>query len=415
MKLQILASKIVKRLSDEGYTTYFAGGWVRDYLLGHPKSDIDIATEAPPEEVIRLFDRTIAIGAHFGVIMVVIEGETFEVASFRRDGLYIDGRRPESVEYSSPEEDAHRRDFTINGMFYDPLNEKVYDYVGGKEDLERKIIRAVGSPKKRFNEDRLRMIRGVRMACRFGFTIEADTKEAIREQAHTLFPSVAIERVWQELEKMLAYPHFDQAILMLYQLGLLEEFLPRLRDLGEICLKQRLESFQRFPLDCPLILYLLQMDPDAGLDLNLELCERMKVSRKDTKLVKQFHDALDLIQREKKGENSPEKIEWAQFAAGTDADLLITTVTASFSDEEQEKFLGHYAHIKLSVKDAIHRIQTKDPVVTSFILLEYGIKKGKEMGILLNEAERLAVNEGSEDESWIVEQLKKTKLWPDDA
>nr|MBA2431960.1 CCA tRNA nucleotidyltransferase [Chthoniobacterales bacterium] len=162
--LHAVAARLVRRLRDAGFTAYYAGGSVRDLVRGEQPKDIDIATDARPEQVQKLFARTYAVGAHFGVIVVLEEGLQFEVATFRSDGAYVDGRRPEAVTFSTAEEDAARRDFTINGMFFDPVCEEVIDFVGGRADLEARVIRAIGKPAQRFAEDRLRMLRAVRFA-----------------------------------------------------------------------------------------------------------------------------------------------------------------------------------------------------------------------------------------------------------
>src|SRR5262247_4478238 len=158
------AHKVAARLRERGHIAYFAGGCVRDMVRGLPPKDYDIATDARPEVVQTLFPRTYAIGAHFGVIIVLEDDFQFEVASFRSDEAYIDGRHPTAVHFSSPEEDARRRDFTINGMFYDPVAEKVIDFVGGRADIAAKLVRAIGDPARRFAEDRLRMLRALRFA-----------------------------------------------------------------------------------------------------------------------------------------------------------------------------------------------------------------------------------------------------------
>src|SRR5947199_6396491 len=152
------AREIAKRLRDHGRVAYFAGGCVRDMVRGLTAKDFDIATDAKPDEVQKMFPHTYAVGAHFGVVVVVEKGMNFEVATFRADGAYLDHRHPVDVRFSSPEEDAKRRDFTINGMFFDPAKNEVIDFVGGKADLKAKIVRAIGNPEERFNEDRLRML-----------------------------------------------------------------------------------------------------------------------------------------------------------------------------------------------------------------------------------------------------------------
>jgi poly(A) polymerase len=221
MDAKYYATLLVKELVKAGYIAYFAGGWARDYVMGHPSADIDIATNAPPEKILDLFPCTILVGLAFGVIIVVIEGHQFEVATFRRDIGYDSGRRPNSIELADPEEDALRRDFTINGLFFDPLEERIIDYVGGIEDIKKRVIRTIGNADERFSEDRLRMIRAIRFAARFGFAIEEETQIGIALNADTLFPAVAMERIWQEFNKMVAYPHFDQALIEMHRLKLL--------------------------------------------------------------------------------------------------------------------------------------------------------------------------------------------------
>src|SRR5437588_6070463 len=165
------ARKVAARLRDAGHIAYFAGGCVRDMVRGLTPKDYDIATDATPEVVQKIFPRTYAVGAHFGVIVVLENEFQFEVATFRSDDVYIDGRRPSAVHFSSPEEDAKRRDFTINGMFFDPEKNEVIDFVGGRTDLEAKLIRAIGQPTQRFAEDRLRLLRAVRFATTLAFKI----------------------------------------------------------------------------------------------------------------------------------------------------------------------------------------------------------------------------------------------------
>src|SRR5258707_1500927 len=177
--LSLGATKLVRRLRDSGFIAYFAGGCVRDALVGKPPKDIDIATEADPDDVQRLFNRTVAVGVKFGVVRVLEGGFEFEVATFRSDGVYLDGRRPESVTFSSPDEDAKRRDFTINGMFYDPLADQVVDFVRGKSDLENHLVRAIGNPDERFAEDHLRLLRDVRFAAARQLVIQPSSLEAV--------------------------------------------------------------------------------------------------------------------------------------------------------------------------------------------------------------------------------------------
>jgi len=229
--------------------------------MKHPSDDIDIATDAPTEEILNLFPRTILVGLSFGVVVVVLDGHQFEVATFRRDIGYADGRKPTRVERSSPEEDASRRDFTINGMFYDPVEEVVHDFVNGAEDIKLGIIRTIGDPYQRFAEDRLRMIRAVRFSSRFGFTIDQDTQDAIRANADTLFPAVAMERVWQEFCKMVRFPNVDHAIIELHRLELLQVIFPQLQGVHLNEIKKRVAHISHYPPTTDPFLHMLALFP----------------------------------------------------------------------------------------------------------------------------------------------------------
>jgi tRNA nucleotidyltransferase/poly(A) polymerase len=228
------AVRVVARLREAGYVAYWAGGCVRDQLLNTPPKDYDVATSALPDEIRALFGprKTLAIGAAFGVITVLgkrSEGQ-IEVATFRQDFGYSDGRRPDRVSYSTPELDAHRRDFTINGLFYDPVDDRVIDYVGGVDDLRRRVVRAIGAPRHRFDEDRLRLLRAVRLAAGYGFEIEVETLHAIQEMAPKV-TSVSAERIGAELGRMLGDASRAKAVELLRETHLLPVVLPELADL----------------------------------------------------------------------------------------------------------------------------------------------------------------------------------------
>src|SRR3954452_16494735 len=195
--MELSARRVIERLRQAGHVAYFAGGCVRDLLRGETPKDFDIATDARPEVVQKIFPRTYAVGAHFGVIVVLEKGRQFEVATFRSDGAYLDGRRPIEVHFATAEEDAARRDFTINGMFFDPEQDEVIDFVGGRADLERNLVRAIGDPAQRFAEDRLRMLRAVRFATVLGFKIDEKTWKAIVASAATI-TEISSERIRDE-------------------------------------------------------------------------------------------------------------------------------------------------------------------------------------------------------------------------
>ncbi|MFT5128921.1 MAG: poly(A) polymerase [Rhodothermales bacterium] len=219
------AHAIVAQLRENGHDAYTVGGAVRDRLLARQPMDVDVATSATPEQVARLFRRTVPVGAAFGVIIVVGDELQTEVATFRIDGGYIDGRHPDAVEFSDARNDAERRDFTINALFYDPLTEQVIDFVGGLEDLARGRLRTVGDPVRRFGEDYLRMLRAIRFATRYDFVLSADTAAAIAKFAAQV-GQISNERIYAELTKMLIGPHPHKAIGALAETGLLEQILP---------------------------------------------------------------------------------------------------------------------------------------------------------------------------------------------
>jgi poly(A) polymerase len=221
------AIAIVQRLRQNGYEAFFAGGCVRDMLLNKTPQDYDIATSARPEDIRRVFTDTIPVGAQFGVILVLVDGQPFEVASFRHDGPYLDGRRPSHVRYGNLQEDILRRDFTINGMVYDPVDDRVIDLVEGQKDLERGLIRAIGDARQRFEEDRLRMIRAVRFAASLKFTIESLTFDAIRQFATTV-TQVSWERIGDEVTRILTEGGARRGFELLDETGLLEVLLPEM-------------------------------------------------------------------------------------------------------------------------------------------------------------------------------------------
>ena len=225
--MEATARRILRRLREAGYTAYYAGGCVRDMLLGKEPKDYDIATVAHPEQVQALFPRTIPVGAQFGVILVVEDGEEYEVATFRSDGAYVDGRRPEGVTFGTPEGDAQRRDFTINGLFYDPEESRVIDYVGGEADLRAGVLRTIGNADDRFEEDKLRVLRGVRFAAALGFEMESATWEALCRRAPQIH-AVSAERIREELVKIFVAPTRVKGLDLLDASGLLREVLPEM-------------------------------------------------------------------------------------------------------------------------------------------------------------------------------------------
>jgi len=332
------AISIVRTLRERGHQAYLVGGCVRDLLLGREPADYDVATGATPAEVMRIFPETYAVGARFGVVLVPEssasfapsavkapdqgqrgrpEAENVEVATFRSDIGYSDGRHPDEVRFTrDPREDVQRRDFTINGMMLDPLTNEVLDYVGGRTDLEAKFIRAIGEPEIRFGEDKLRMLRAVRFAARFGYAIEPRTFAAIQKLAHQIH-QVSRERVRDELTKMLTEGHARDALLLLDQSGLLHEVLPEIERMkgveqppefhpeGDV-LVHTLLLLENLPRPCPLTLAwgallhdvgkppTFRVAPDrirfddhvnVGVKMAEEICRRFRLPNDDTEQI----------------------------------------------------------------------------------------------------------------------------------
>lgn len=279
MSNQQAAIEIIRRLQQHGFQALLAGGCVRDMLLGRPAKDHDVATNALPADVIRLFRRTLKVGAKFGVVIVLTPGGQVEVATFRSEAGYEDGRHPTEVRFTTPAQDASRRDFTINGMFYDPLKEQVIDYVEGQADLARRIIRTIGDPQERFSEDYLRMLRAIRFSTQLGFAIEPATYEAIRRNAAHIV-RISGERIALELEGILVSPNRATGAAMLVETGLAQAVFPGLA--GEqaeqgIAVLGRLRKNVDFPLT------LAAFFAGCPTDLALERCEILKLSNKQTK------------------------------------------------------------------------------------------------------------------------------------
>ncbi len=221
------ACEIVRTLRDRGYEAYFVGGCVRDMVMGIEPADYDIATAAHPGQVMEIFPRTEPIGEKFGVVMVIHRGHPYEVATFRSDEAYVDGRHPSGVVFTGPEDDVFRRDFTINGLLYDPIADEVIDHVAGRADIERKVVRAIGDPRDRFEEDKLRLLRAIRFGARFGYSIEERTWEAVCEMAPGI-RQVSPERIRDELFRILVEGQAASGIRMLEESGLCAEILPEL-------------------------------------------------------------------------------------------------------------------------------------------------------------------------------------------
>ena len=227
------ARDICTQLRKAGFRALFAGGCVRDALLGIRPRDYDIATDAHVSDICRIFPKTINIGAAYGVAIVVLPQGHFEVTTFRQDGPYLDGRHPSKIQFTTPEEDAKRRDFTINALFYDPETAQILDYVGGQDDLENKLLRAVGDPAQRFQEDHLRLMRAVRFSARLGYPLDPATQAVMKAQAH-LIQHTSVERIRDELIKMLTEGGAEKAMRCMEEVGLLPHILPEIAAMKSV-------------------------------------------------------------------------------------------------------------------------------------------------------------------------------------
>ena len=266
MSARAAALHFSKILTTAGHTALLAGGCVRDKLLGQEPKDYDIATSATPEQVIQLFPGSNEVGAHFGVVISKFNGEAVEIATFRTDGSHKDRRRPETVTFSTPEQDAKRRDFTINGLFEDPISGEVIDYVGGVPDLEARVLRAIGDPAARFQEDALRLLRAIRFSTRLGFQIEPETLAAIHANAD-LLEKISPERIRDEFSKIITGPNRRQGIEMLVDTGLMRHIVPEF--LATIGCDQPPEWHPEGDVYTHTCIMLEMLQADAPLDLCL--------------------------------------------------------------------------------------------------------------------------------------------------
>ncbi len=329
------AVDVVRTLRDAGHEAYWAGGCVRDQLLGRQPKDYDVATNAQPGRVTEVFGkhRTLAIGASFGVITVLgpKRAGQIEVATFREDASYTDGRHPDGVRYSNAKEDASRRDFTINGLFYDPLEDEVIDFVGGQDDLRLRRIRAIGDPLERFTEDKLRMLRALRFTTTYDFQLDPQTFEAVRQMADQI-QVVSPERISAEMRQVLTDPRRAAGIRLLIDSGLGAAILPEVRDdqrpdaqgiERKLKVLERLDQPQ-FPLAFTVALW-----PTIGARQAREIGERWKLANKEIDRIAwllEYHDALDgaqhrawsTVQRVIVAEGAEDLLKWMQAERETD-------------------------------------------------------------------------------------------------
>ena len=393
--MEEFAISVVKQLKKAGYEAFFAGGWVRDFILGHASSDVDISTSASPDEVIALFPKTVPVGKAFGVVIVIEGGHPFEVASFRKDGLYIDGRHPSTIEKGTALEDAQRRDFTVNGLFYDPIEQEIIDFVGGQQDIKKGVIKAIGKAEERFQEDRLRMIRAVRFSARFDWPLAQETEDAIKTLSHSLFPSVAKERVWDEWVKMGERKGLGAALLLLHKVQLLIQIMPPLADLP---LEEPAHKLNLFPLWIPLaIRFALTFESQP-------LHQMLKEMRVSNEVLDDYHHTMQAIPLLKSDPIDP--VAFVNLFSHHRSKALLEGFIALYPEREQRLKSIFEKH-----EEAIKRKRERKFILSSQRLMQEGIKPGKTMGLLIQKGEEAAIRQSFTTEDTIIEYLKKDPIW----
>jgi poly(A) polymerase len=401
---------VVRRLRDAGHQALWAGGCVRDELLGLVPKDYDVATDATPDQVRRLFRRTIAVGAVFGVVEVLGPRPlSVEVATFRSDVSYSDGRHPDRVVFSSPREDAERRDFTINGMFFDPIENKLIDYVGGQADLQAGVLRAIGEPARRFEEDKLRMLRGARLATRFNLTIEPETAAAVRAMAGQI-TVVSAERIADELRKLLVDPNRARGVSLMYDLGLVEPVLPELLpmkglpqglpsapagDLWDhvLAVLDRLGSGASFPLAFAALLhdvgkprvvartaerYTFYHHEHVGRRIASEICLRLKLSNEERERVEWLVEKHQYLADAR--QMRPAKLKPVLIHPGIEELLRLHEADALASGHS----LDHVAYCRQLLAESRPEELNPPPLLTGDDLKQHGLAPGPQFKRLLD-------------------------------
>jgi poly(A) polymerase len=380
------AVQIVEKLRAKGHAAVFAGGCVRDMLLSCAPKDYDVATDATPPQVREAFPRSRKVGAKFGVMLVRKFGHDIEVATFRTDGTYSDGRHPDEVTFGTEVEDSQRRDFTINGLFFDPIEEHLIDHVGGRADLNARIIRTIGDPDRRFAEDHLRMLRAVRFAARLGFTIEPGTLEAIKRSAPHL-RAISPERIWQELEAILTAPTRAVGWRILVETGLRHHLAPgwvSTPDEDEMT-RRRIEALPPYPIDAPLGLAALLCPRPRGEAS--KICRALRLSNRQAKAALWLVDSLPTARNEGSLELADLKTLMAQEDWPELLELLRADLPATGSDRRPYERLTTRAVSVPSEKIAPR------PLLGGDALGAMGMPQGRRFGQILETVYRAQLNE----------------------
>ena len=376
----------IEKLRAAGHVALLAGGCVRDMLLSLPPKDYDVATDATPQHVQKIFPRSRRVGAKFSVMLVRNFGHDIEVATFRKDGTYSDGRHPDEVTFGTDVEDARRRDFTINGLFFDPIEDRVIDYVGGREDLTAGIIRTIGDPDRRFAEDHLRMLRAVRFAARFGFPIESATLEVIKRLAERL-RAISPERIWQELEQILTAPTRATGWSVLVETGLRRHLASAWTPVrGEdTVIRRRLEALPPYPIDAAVALASVLVSRTR--DETAKICRALRLSNRQTKAVLWLVGSLPAACDEGSLELADLKRLMAEDHWPDLLELLRAGLTATGDD------LGPYERLTARAAAVPKGKVAPPPLLDGGDLHAMGVPQGPRFGEILEAVYRAQLNE----------------------
>ena len=409
---------VVRVLRKAGFEALFAGGCVRDMVRGVEPQDIDIATSATPEQVQGLFTKTVPVGAAFGVVLVLEDGHQFEVATFRSDEAYVDGRRPTSVRYGSSEEDARRRDFTINGLFYDPIADQIIDFVGGRADIERKLVRTIGEPRERFTEDKLRLLRCVRFAANLGYEVEPATFDAVKEMAAQI-QVVSAERIRDELVKILTRPNAGRGLELLDASGLLREILPEIAAMkgveqpaefhpeGDVFKHTRL-MLDALPANPSTVLAFAVLLHDVGKPPTfIRAPDRIRFNEHDRVgaemaeiILRRLRFSNDQIEKVVLCVREHMKFQFVKEMRPAKLKRLMARDT--FPDElelhridcaSSHRNLENYEFLKTKAAELPPEVLKPAPLLTGHDLLALGLKPGPAVGQILHEIEELQLEE----------------------
>lgn len=420
--MKATAIQIARQLREAGHVAYFAGGCVRDMVRGVEPHDFDIATTATPEQVRNIFPKTVPVGVAFGVMLVLEGGHQFEVATFRNDEVYVDGRRPSGVRYGTPEEDAQRRDFTINGMFYDPAAEKIIDFVEGRTDIERRLIRTIGEPRHRFGEDKLRMLRCIRFATTLGYEIAPATFDAVKEMAAQI-QIVSAERIRDELTKIFTRANPGRGLVLLEESGLLREVLPEVAAMkgveqppefhpeGDVFAHVKL-MLDEMPAEPGLTLAWAVLLHDVGKPPTFSVSDRIRFNEHDAVGAQM---AEDILRRLRFSNDEIEQIvtcvaEHMRFRHVQEmrpSKLKRILARATFADELELHRIdciashGNLDNVEFLRKKAAELppdVVKPTPLVTGRDLLAIGFTPGPLVGAVLRELEELQLEEHLESQ-----------------